>query len=60
VHLTPQTYNSTTLTLGAFSFGIVGGKIPAITPATNPQRKKRKKECDIRWVFKDEKATKFP
>ncbi len=54
-----QTYNSITLTLGTFNFGTIGGEILAITPTTNPQKKKRKKECDIRWVFKDEKV-KFP
>jgi hypothetical protein len=55
-----QTYNSTTLTPSAFSFGTIGGEILAIPLTTNPQRKKKKKECDIHWVFKDEKATNFP
>jgi hypothetical protein len=35
------------ITTPASSFGAIGGEILAIAPTTNPQRKKRKKECDI-------------
>jgi hypothetical protein len=49
--------NITTL---AFRSGVVGGEIPSIAPTTKPQRKKRKKECDISQVFKNEWVAKFP
>ncbi len=41
-------------------FSVVGSEIPSIAPTTNPKRKKKKIECDICQVFKDEWATKFP
>ncbi len=36
------------ITTLAFHSGAIGGEIPTIAPTIDPQRKKRKKESDIR------------